>query len=218
MNNNMVSVVVSGDMACFTESGLDLHRSTYPFPTPSAVVGMLSSIYWKPEMIWVPVSVEILNPIRETFFRTKERKNKIGADLSASTLRGNRVLVDVEYRINAYPLSLEGNYRDSKKHFEIFQRRLEKGQQHTPVYLGSSDFMATVKRHSTKMPIDLTINTGRMLFGFPMPDARTEPGPPDVSNPIFFDSYIEKGVVHFPEHLYRKVYPHALRTKWPKNP
>ena len=48
-----VILEVWGDFACFSKPESKVERLTYPVPTPSAVRGILSSIYDKPrEFVW----------------------------------------------------------------------------------------------------------------------------------------------------------------------
>ena len=66
---------VWGDYACFSEPYAKVERLTYPFPTPSAVRGILSSIYSKPkEFYWQVNRIEVLSPIRYISFKRNEVK------------------------------------------------------------------------------------------------------------------------------------------------
>ncbi|WP_147201389.1 CRISPR-associated protein Cas5, partial [Pseudonocardia asaccharolytica] len=60
-----VVVQVWGDGALFTRPELKVERVSYPVMTPSAAVGVLEAIYWKPEMTWRIVAIEVLNPIKQ---------------------------------------------------------------------------------------------------------------------------------------------------------
>lgn len=68
---------VWGDFACFSRPDGKVERLTYPVPTPSAVRGILSSIYSKPkEFYWQVNRIEVLNPIRYISFKRNEVKCK----------------------------------------------------------------------------------------------------------------------------------------------
>lgn len=70
---------VWGDYACFSEPYAKVERMTYPFPTPSAVRGILSSIYSKPkEFYWQVNRIEVLSPIR--YCQDLERQAKEGGE------------------------------------------------------------------------------------------------------------------------------------------
>ncbi|MGH3811530.1 MAG: CRISPR-associated protein Cas5, partial [Pseudonocardiaceae bacterium] len=54
-----VVVQVWGDGALFTRPELKVERVSYPVMTPSAAVGVLESIFWKPEFAWRVVAIEV---------------------------------------------------------------------------------------------------------------------------------------------------------------
>ena len=70
---------VWGDFACFSDpAGGKVERLSYPFPTPSAVRGILSAIYSKPpEFFWQINRIEVLNPIRYISFKRNEIKSTV---------------------------------------------------------------------------------------------------------------------------------------------
>ena len=43
-----ISIIVEGDYACFTRPEMKVERVSYDVPTPSALEGLLKSIYWNP--------------------------------------------------------------------------------------------------------------------------------------------------------------------------
>lgn len=60
----MVKVLIKADYARFTQQGEKTDCTTYPIPTPSSLIGLLSSIHGKPEFNWVIRSIKVLNEIR----------------------------------------------------------------------------------------------------------------------------------------------------------
>ena len=73
-----VVLEVWGDFACFSMPDGKVERLTYPVPTPSAVRGILSSIYSKPkDFFWQVNRIEVLNPIRYISFKRNEVKSKV---------------------------------------------------------------------------------------------------------------------------------------------
>ena len=61
MNCPQVTITVWGDFALFSRPEGKVERITYPVPTPSAVRGMLASIYSKPaEFYWQVQRIEVL--------------------------------------------------------------------------------------------------------------------------------------------------------------
>lgn len=76
-NNHMVSVKVSAPLACFTRPEAKVERVSYLCMTPSAARGVLESILWKPEFIWVVHSISVLKPIRFASIRRNEIQDTI---------------------------------------------------------------------------------------------------------------------------------------------
>ena len=73
-----VTIEVWGDFACYSPPQSKVERMTYPFPTPSAAKGILSSIYSKPnEFYWQICRIEVLNPIQYISFKRNEVKVKV---------------------------------------------------------------------------------------------------------------------------------------------
>lgn len=83
-----------------------VERLTSPVPTPSAVRGILSSIYSKPkEFYWQVNRIEVLNPIRYISFKRNEVKSKVRDKPIYTdedrTQRQTVALRDVRYRLAA---------------------------------------------------------------------------------------------------------------------
>ena len=54
-------IMVEGDYACFTRPEMKLERVSYDVPTPSALEGMLKSVYWKPAILMPRTAVPCLS-------------------------------------------------------------------------------------------------------------------------------------------------------------
>lgn len=63
---NIVEFQVTGDYALFTDPLMRVggEKCSYQIPTYEALKGVLSSVYWKPTIIWYIDSVRIMNPIQ----------------------------------------------------------------------------------------------------------------------------------------------------------
>ena len=63
---NIVEFQVTGDYALFSDPILRLggEKCTYQVPTYEALKGILSSIYWKPTILWYIDAVRVMNPIQ----------------------------------------------------------------------------------------------------------------------------------------------------------
>ncbi len=66
MISSQFSFEIEGPIAMFTTpmSKLNAECISYPFPTYSAICGMLRSIYNRKTIIWVPEKIRIMNEIR----------------------------------------------------------------------------------------------------------------------------------------------------------
>jgi CRISPR-associated Cas5-like protein len=43
-----IKIIIEGDYALFSRPEMKVERVSYDVPTPSALVGLISSIYWHP--------------------------------------------------------------------------------------------------------------------------------------------------------------------------
>lgn len=160
-------IMVEGDYACFTRPEMKVERVSYDVPTPSALEGMLKSVYWKPAIRYVIDKIIIFNPIKFMNVRRNEVKDKIHygdvkknlnaigkaepKDLSiyASESRSQRaamILKDVCYGVE-FHFELTGQKNGhadecEEKHYNILKRRLEKGQCFRTPCLGCAEFPA----------------------------------------------------------------------------
>lgn len=144
LDKNIVSVKVSGDIACFTRPDMKVERFSYPCITSSSARGILDSILWKPEFRWYIRKVKILKPIKYISVKRNEIKNKqdikpINRENNA-TPRNSTILKDVEYVIEAsiYQKNEDKN-NPPKKYIEMFKRRVKKGQCYRRPFLGTRE-------------------------------------------------------------------------------
>jgi CRISPR-associated protein Cas5d len=196
-----VVVHVWGDRALFTRPELKVERVTYPVMTPSAAVGVLEAIFWKPEFRWRVEAIEVLKPIRQATIRRNETTDLAPlADAVTGRRRVNTVanrvqrsavyLTDVAYRIHAqvelhaHATKPEAAYRDQ------FRRRVRKGACFSQPYLGTREFSAHFGEPDASPPIDATLDLGIMLHGV---DHSTTP----VSF-TWFTARLDHGVLHVP--------------------
>lgn len=76
-NNQTVSVKVSAPFACFTRPEAKVERVSYLCMTPSAARGVLESIIWKPEFVWVVRGISVLRPVRFASIRRNEIQDTV---------------------------------------------------------------------------------------------------------------------------------------------
>ena len=131
----MFKIIVDADHACFTRPECKVERASYLTPTPSALVGMLKSIYWKPAIKYVIDKIVVFNQIKLANVRRNEVKDKVllsavknkmnGGDKDPAILtkesisqRSTLLLKDVKYGIEF--------------HFELTGIRSERGEESMP--------------------------------------------------------------------------------------
>ncbi|HEY0636015.1 MAG TPA: type I-C CRISPR-associated protein Cas5c [Pseudonocardiaceae bacterium] len=196
-----VAVQVWGPSALFTRPELKVERVTYPVMTPSAAVGVLEAIFWKPEFAWRIVAIEVLNEIRQYTERRNETTDLASLAEAASgrrrvdtvahrVQRGAVCLRDVAYRIHAHvelrdrATKTEAAYRDQ------FRRRVSAGRCFGQPYLGTREHTAYFADPDDRLPIRRTEDLGIMLHSV---DHGTTP--PSFS---WFTARLDNGVLHVP--------------------
>jgi CRISPR-associated protein Cas5d len=174
-----LSVKVWGPWACFTRPEYGTERVSYPVMTPSAAIGILESVFWKPEIRWRPRAIDVLKPIRWMHLmrnelddrQTIDRARGWAADglghFDAAGRRDQRntlLLRDVAYVIHADVEVVAGSGADDVKYRDQFRRRVRRGQHFAQPYLGCREFLAYVgEPEEGDQPIELDIDLGRML-------------------------------------------------------
>lgn len=203
-----LEVRVWGPGACFTRPETKVERVSYPVPTPSAARGILESIFWKPEIRWRVVEIQVLKPIRyqsllrnEINSRQSERAARSWMNTSygyfAPSDRAQRhtlALRDVGYLIRAQIELMPGVEEDIAKYRAQFRRRVERGQCFSTPYLGCREFSASFgPPPGDARPIDLSEDLGRMLY-----DLDYDPDGSGRGQPRFFPARLEHGILRIP--------------------
>lgn len=165
-------VEASGEWACFTRPELVSERVSYPIMTPSAAVGLLSSVFWKPQFRWVVERIEVLAPVKWATFRRNESGTAITRDhVTKGYLdvddtvqqRMTTMLRDVHYRIHANVwVHPEAREQDPAKYRDQFTRRVQRGQSFRTPFLGMREFHADVMEASDTPAIAWTEDLGVM--------------------------------------------------------
>lgn len=208
-------IVVTGDYACFTRPEMKVERVSYDVPTPSALEGMLKSIYWKPAIRYVIDKIIVFNPIsfgnirrnevkeKITFANVKKQMNGTGKiEFYATDNRSQRatmLLQNVCYGIEFHfeLTGLRNNAEDDgeSKHYNIIKRRLEKGQCFRTPCLGCSEFPVktitlvdefSVGEIASEILSMGDVDLGFMLYGVKFADGG-KPLNGDWENPQFSD-------------------------------
>lgn len=202
---------VWGDYACFTRPEMKVERVSYDVMTPSAARGVLSSIYWKPEIRWVVDRIHVMQPIRFTSVRRNEVKpvtsasaitkaigsgHDVHIDVDESDVRVQRaslVLRDVEYVIEAHFEVVSGDSSNTGKHAEMFKRRARKGQCFSQPYLGTREFACRFALLEAEVPTSEL--RGRLDLGWMLFDIDYE----NDQTPRFFRAQLEDGILNVPQ-------------------
>ncbi len=169
-----VVVQVWGPAALFTRPELKVERVSYSVMTPSAAVGVLESIYWKPEFAWRVVGIEVLSKISQFTMRRNESTDlasladaasgKRRLDTVATRVQRNAVcLKDVEYRIHAHVAPHAHTDKPEAAYREQFRRRVSRGSCFSQPYLGTREFAASFGDADDKPSIPRTEHLGIML-------------------------------------------------------
>ncbi len=183
-----IKLRVWGEYACFTRPEMKVERVSYDVMTPSAARGILTAIHWKPEIEWRIDKIYVLKPIVFTNIRRNELKDKIGSgtvkkainnpttriymniqDPKNRTQRASMILRNVEYIIEAH-FETTGSDRESdvaKKHYNIFRRRVLKGQCFHRPYFGNREFpvhFSLVNDDDNITTIEASKDLGWMLY------------------------------------------------------
>jgi CRISPR-associated protein Cas5d len=200
-----VAVQVWGDAALFSRPELKVERVTYPVMTPSAAVGVLEAIFWKPEMRYRIVAIEVLKPIKQFTIRRNETtdvpalsaaiKGARRVDTVANRDQRNAVcLRDVGYRIHAHIETRAHADKPPAAYRDQLRRRVRRGACFQQPYLGTREFSADFGRpDDTPRQDDLTEDLGIMLHSID----RDAGG---VVSMQWFAARLQNGVLHVPEH------------------
>jgi CRISPR-associated protein Cas5d len=200
---NSVTFKVWGRYALFTDplTRIGGEKYSYQVPTYEALKGILSSVYWKPTIIWVIDRARVMKPIRTQPRGTKPIKyQSVGNDLSIYTY-----LADVEYQVQAH---FEWNEnrpdlahdRNENKHFCVARRMIERGGRRD-IFLGTRECQGYVEPCGfgegegfyDNYPGEMSF--GLMFHGFDYPD-EAKPGEFWAR---FWAPKMDKGVIHFVE-------------------
>jgi CRISPR-associated protein Cas5d len=215
MIENLLTVRVWGEFACFTRPEMKVERVSYPVLTPSAARGILEAIFWKPEFSWRIEAIAVLKPVRyfsilrneikdrQSFYaaqRWRKRGGNYLADYPGNrTQRHTLALRDVDYLISAQVVPKRDVMGDFAKYRDQFRRRVRVGRCFAAPYLGCREFSASFSPPSgSEKPIDLNQDLGSMLF-----DVEYGVDGRGRGAPVFFAARVERGVLHVPQSLYK---------------
>ncbi len=157
---NIVEFKVYGKYALFTDplTKIGGEKCSYQIPTYEALKGIISSVYWKPTIVWIIDKVRVMKPIK-TQTRSAKPLNYGGVYPSArkagkkqepfNSLSIYTYLSDVEYQVQAHFEWNEKredltNDRNENKHFFVARRMIERGGRRD-VFLGARECQGYVE-------------------------------------------------------------------------
>ncbi len=181
-----IKIKVSGDFALFSRPEMKVEHVSYDVPTPSAIVGLISNIYWHPGILYVIDKIYVYNKVNFTNIKRNELNDKLSINAVKAQMKGTKsdisiyrkesvgqrsslLLKDVSYGIEAHFI-LTGEApedMDEKKCYNILLRRLKKGQNFNQPYLGCREFSAKVEYVEGDLPpsnLSGDVDLGFMLY------------------------------------------------------
>ncbi|MBQ2988791.1 MAG: type I-C CRISPR-associated protein Cas5 [Clostridia bacterium] len=206
---------VKGDYALFTRPEFAVERVSYDVPTPSALVGLISSVYWHPGVKYIIDEIRIYHPVNFVNIRRNEVSDKLSPKMVKEQMLGTRndlgiytkesisqraslLLKDVHYGVSAhFELTKEKDAEQSEeKVYAILSRRLKKGQYFSQPFLGCREFPARVEwvERLPESTLDYSADLGFMLYDLQYrKDAKGNAL--DSADPRFYRPRVENGVI-----------------------
>jgi CRISPR-associated protein Cas5d len=143
---NLVEFEVTGDYGLFSDPVMRVggEKCTYQIPTYEALKGVLSSVYWKPTLIWYIDQVRVMNQIQTEVKGIRPIKYQGGNDLAYYTyLKNCRYQVQAHFEWNENRPEL-ANDRNENKHHNIAKRMIVKGGRRD-IFLGARECQGYVE-------------------------------------------------------------------------
>lgn len=216
-----IKLRVWGEFALFSRPEMKAERVSYDVPTPSAVRGILDAIYWKPEIRWHVDRIHVLKPVRFTNIRRNEVGQKMSYRNVVAEMKGGEpvalaiederqqraslLLRDVEYVFEAHFEVKQRRFekggpemplKDCEgKHLDMFKRRARKGQYHHAPVFGCREFPANFELLEGDAPVSEL--KGEQDLGFMLYDIDFNR---DMT-PIFYRPRMSDGVIDVQECL-----------------
>ena len=144
---NIVEFQVTGDYALFSDPIMRVggEKCSYQIPTYEALKGIISSVYWKPTIIWHIDEVRVINQIQTEVKGIRPIKyNSSKNDLAYYTYLKNcryQVRAHFEWNENRPELALD---RNECKHHQIALKMIRKGGRRD-IFLGTRECQGYVE-------------------------------------------------------------------------
>lgn len=221
MHPNIVEFEVYGDYALFSDPIMRVggEKCTYQVPTYEALKGILSSVYWKPTIVWIIDKVRVMNPVQTEVKGIRPIKYTGGNDLSFYTyLKNCRYQVMAHFEWNENRPELAGD-RNENKHHNIAKRMIEKGGRRD-IFLGTREcqgYVVPCKFGEGEGHYDniQELAFGLMYHGITYADEAFSEETKNCMTARFWYPKMQNGVINFlrPEKcpLYKKLRPMEIK-------
>ena len=201
---NLVEFQVTGDYALFSDpiTRVGGEKCTYQVPTYEALKGILSSVYWKPTLLWYIDPVRVLEPIQTEVKGIRPIKYHGGNDLAYYTyLKHVRYQVRAHFEWNDNRPELAGD-RNENKHHNIARRMIERGGRRD-IFLGTRECQGYVEPcafgEGTGAYDDIPeLSFGLMYHGLTYPDEAYSPETRGKMTANFWYPVMKQGILTFP--------------------
>ena len=211
-----IKILIEGDYALFSRPEMKVERVSYDVPTPSALAGLISNIYWHPGVKYIIDTIHVLRPVQFVNIRRNEVSEKLlpsavkkqmdglTDDISIYTKecisqRASLLLKNVLYGIEAhFELTGEkGEDQTPEKCYNILLRRLRKGQHFAQPCLGCREFPArvTLTDEIPQSPLTGDIDLGFMLYDLQYKKDKNGKSL-DSAEPRFYRPHMVNGVIN----------------------
>lgn len=200
---NVVEFAVTGDYALFSDpvTRLGGEKCSYPIPTYEALKGILSSIYWKPTIVWIVDEVRVMEPITMEVKGIRPIKYHGGNDLAYYTyLKKCRYHVRAHFEWNENRPELTADRNENKYH-QIALKMIKKGGRRD-IFLGTRECQAYVESCVFMEGAGAYDDTSRLEFGLmyhgiTYADEAYSSETAGKMTARFWHPVMEKGVIHF---------------------
>lgn len=208
-----MKIEIKGKRALFSRPELKVERYSYDVPTPSAILGILKSIYWKPEMDYVLKTITVINePTFESIMTnaltqaasqetviSNLKQGFVKPTSDTSSPRNMTILTNVHYVVDFGIIATgTGTSEDdcAEKHQAIFARRTSKGQCFREPCLGVKEFTCEINllHDDEDIPqsyIQGTIDLGVMLHHMDYTDSKPKA--------VFYHPIMRNGIIDVTE-------------------
>ena len=201
---NIVEFEVTGDYGLFSDPVMRVggEKCTSQIPTYEALKGILSSVYWKPTLVWVIDAVRVMNPIQTEVKGIRPIKYRGGNDLAYYTyLKKCRYQVRAHFEWNENRPELACD-RNENKHHEIAKKMIEKGGRRD-IFLGTRECQGYVepcvfgegKGAYDGIP---ELSFGLMYHGITYADEAYDEATRGKMTARFWRPVMKKGYIYFP--------------------